>query len=241
MTRRWKWGRVLAACLWIPMLAFAPWAVQADEKADKAQHEQNEKTHADRVRRATEVYQEFVQSPDHEVPQGLRDRAKAIAVFPKVVKGAIGFGGRYGKGVVSYKMADSSWSPPTFLTMTGGSWGLQIGVESADVILYFMTDQSVRSLLSSKFTLGAKAGVAAGPAGRTAEADTDIKLDAEIYSYARSKGLFAGISLEGARVAPDQDSVRDYYGKDVSPEAILFRGEVPSHPAPGEAFRKTLP
>jgi lipid-binding SYLF domain-containing protein len=214
--------------------------VRADDK-DKAKDEQAEKTHADRVQRATEVYQEFVKSPDHKVPQGLRDGAKAIAVFPKVMKGAIGFGGRYGKGVVSYKMSDGQWSPPAFLTMTGGSWGLQIGVESADVILYFMTDESVRSLLSSKFTLGAKAGVAAGPAGRTAEADTDIKLNAEIYSYARSKGLFAGISLEGARVAPDQESVHAFYGQAVSPEAILFKGEVPAHPAAGEAFRQVLP
>src|SRR5262249_31689982 len=171
----------------------------------------------------------------------LRDRARAIAVFPKVLKGAIGFGARHGKGVVSYKMSDGTWSPPAFLTMTGGSWGLQIGVESADVILYFMTDESVRSLLKSKFTLGAKAGVAAGPEGRTAEADTDVKLNAEIYSYARSKGLFAGISLEGASVAPDQESVTDFYGKNVSPEEILFRGEVPTHPAAADVFRKALP
>jgi lipid-binding SYLF domain-containing protein len=99
----------------------------------------------------------------------------------------------------------------------------------------------VRSLLKSKFTLGAKAGVAAGPAGRTAEADTDIKLNAEIYSYARSKGLFAGISLEGASIAPDQESVRDFYGQEVSPEAILFRGEVPTHPAVAETFQHVLP
>lgn len=243
MTKRWKWGAVLAACLWVlTFAAVGTLPVRAEDKdKDKAQKEQEDKSHADRVQRATEVYQEFVQSPDHRVPQGLRDRAKAIAVFPKVMKGAIGFGARYGKGVVSHKMPDGQWSPPAFLTMSGGSWGLQIGVESADVILYFMSDESVRSLLSSKFTLGAKAGVAAGPAGRTAEADTDIKLNAEIYSYARSKGLFAGISLEGARVAPDQESVRAYYGQEVSPEAILFRGEVPTHPAQGEAFRHTLP
>jgi lipid-binding SYLF domain-containing protein len=99
----------------------------------------------------------------------------------------------------------------------------------------------VRSLLSSKFTMGAKAGVAAGPMGRTAEADTDLKLDAEIYSYARSKGLFAGVSLEGARVAPDQASVRDFYGKEVSPDSILFLGQVPAHPAVGDSFAVALP
>jgi lipid-binding SYLF domain-containing protein len=234
------WGGLVTAFLLTATFALGTLPVRADD-SDKAKDEQAEKTHADRVQRAAEVYQEFVQSPDHKVPQALRDRAKAIAVFPKVLKGAIGFGARHGKGVISYKVADGSWSPPAFLTLTGGSWGLQIGVESADVILYFMTDESVRSLLKSKFTLGAKAGVAAGPAGRTAEADTDIKLNAEIYSYARSKGLFAGLSLEGASVSPDQESVRDFYGQDVSPEAILFRGEVPTHPAAAATYQHALP
>ncbi|HKA25005.1 MAG TPA: lipid-binding SYLF domain-containing protein [Candidatus Eisenbacteria bacterium] len=240
MTRRWKWGGIGVACLLSVTLAIGASPLRADDK-DKSKDEAQEKTHADRVLRARDVYVEFVNSKDHEVPKGLRDRAKAIAVFPKVVKGAIGFGGRYGKGVISYHMPDGHWSPVTFLTMTGGSWGLQIGVESADVILYFMTDESVKSLLQSKFTLGGKAGVAAGPFGRTAEADTDVKLNAEIYSYARSKGLFAGVSLEGARVAPDQESVRDYYGQEVSPQTILFQGEVPSRPAAGEAFVQVLP
>ena len=239
MARRWKWERILLACAlgWSLVLVGMP-AIAEDK--DKAKDEQGEKTHADRVLKARDVYLEFVNSKDHKVPQGLRDKAKAIAVFPKVTKAALGFGGRYGKGVISYRGANG-WSPPAFLTMTGGSWGLQIGVESADVILYFMTDESVHSLLSSKFTLGGKAGVAAGPIGRTAEADTDIKLNAEIYSYARSKGLFAGVSLEGARVAPDDESATAFYGKAVTPDAILFRGEVPSHPAAAGAFVQVLP
>ena len=240
MSRPWKWGGVLAAFLLAMTFGFGTLPVRAEDKAKDAD-EQKEETHADRVERAAKVYQEFVQAPDHNVPQGLRDRAKAIAVFPKVLKAALGFGGRHGKGVVSYRLSDGSWSPPAFLTMTGGSWGLQIGVESADVILYFMTDESVHSLLKSKFTLGAKAGLAAGPEGRTAEAATDVKLNAEIYSYARSKGLFAGVSLEGASIAPDQESVRAFYGKDVSPQTILFKGEVPTHPAAAETFRHVLP
>ena len=239
MARRWKWERFVLAYVLGLGLALGVQPAFAEDK-DKAKDAQEEKTHADRVIKAHDVYLEFVNSKDHKVPQGLRDKAKAIAVFPKVTKAALGFGGRYGKGVISYRGANG-WSPPAFLTMTGGSWGLQIGVESADVILYFMTDESVRSLLNSKFTLGGKAGVAAGPIGRTAEADTDIKLNAEIYSYARSKGLFAGVSLEGARVAPDEDSIRAFYGQAVSPEAILFRGEVPAHPAAADAFVQVLP
>src|SRR5262245_38172895 len=237
MARRWKWELALACALGL-VLAFGMPALAEDK--DKAKDEQAEKTHADRVLKARDVYTEFVNSKDKNVPQGLRDKAKAIAVFPKVTKAALGIGGRYGKGVVSFH-GQNGWSPPAFLTMTGGSWGLQIGVESADVILYFMTDESVRSLLSSKFTLGGKAGVAAGPVGRTAEADTDLKLNAEIYSYARSKGLFAGVSLEGARVAPDDESATAFYGQKVSREAILFRGEVPNHPPAADAFVQVLP
>src|SRR5947208_8595291 len=113
MTRRSKWGGALAACLLTMTFVLGMLPARAD---DKAQKQQEDKTHADRVQRATEVYQEYVESPDHKVPQGLRDRARAVAVFPKVMKGAIGFGARYDKGVVSYKMSDGQWSPPAFLT-----------------------------------------------------------------------------------------------------------------------------
>jgi len=164
-----------------------------------------------------------------------------VAVFPRVINAAIGFGGRRGKGVVSVRGADGAWGPPAFFTLTGGSWGFQIGAQSTELVLFFMTEGGVRSLLDSKFTLGGKAGLAAGPLGRSAEAGTDLELNAEIYSYARSKGLFAGISLEGARLAPDQDANRKFYGARVGAEAILFRGEVANRPEAVETFLKVLP
>ncbi|TMQ69553.1 MAG: lipid-binding SYLF domain-containing protein, partial [Candidatus Eisenbacteria bacterium] len=149
-----------------------------------------------RLRRAREVYRELIQTPDRQIPQALQDQCKCVAVFPHVVKAAFGVGGRYGKGVVSCRTEAGLWSPPAPFTLAGGSWGFQIGAEAADVVLFFMTDHGAKSLLESKFTLGASAALAAGPEGRAAEAETDIKLNAEIYSYARAKGLFAGLSLD---------------------------------------------
>lgn len=195
----------------------------------------------ERVDRAREVFQELIQAPDRALPESLLVRAKCIAIFPRVLKAAFGFGGRFGKGVVCCRDSAGRWSPPAFLTLTGGSWGLQIGAESAEVVLFFMTERGTRSLLDSKFTLGGKAGVAAGPVGRTAEMATDLKLDAEIYSYARSKGLFAGLSLEGARLAPDERSIRSFYGEPVSVQALLFEHKAPRLPPAAEKLIQALP
>ncbi len=201
-------------------------------------HADTEQT--ERVQSAREVYQDLIKAPDRAVPESLLAGCKCVAVFPKVIKGAIGFGARYGKGVASCRDSSGTWSPLAFFTLTGGSWGLQIGAEAAEVVLFFMTERGAKSLLQSKFTLGGKIGVAAGPLGRTAEMATDIKLNAEIYSYARSKGLFVGLSLEGARLAPDEASIRAFYGQSVSPKSILFLHQVPVRPAEGEAFLDTL-
>ncbi|MBI1796617.1 MAG: lipid-binding SYLF domain-containing protein [Candidatus Eisenbacteria bacterium] len=193
-----------------------------------------------RVADAREVYQELINTPDRNVPRQLREGCKCVAVLPHVVKGAIGFGARFGRGVICCRDAGGGWSPVAFVQLTGGSWGLQIGAESADVVLFFMTDRGVRSLLGSKFTLGAKAGVAAGPVGRTAEAATDVKLNAEIYSYARTKGLFAGVSLEGARIAVDDKGDERYYGAPVTAKQILFDRSVPKRPEGMDAFLDAL-
>jgi len=192
----------------------------------------------ERLSNAAAVYTEIKTT---EVPKELLEKCKCVAVIPGVVKGALGFGGRHGKGVISCKNAAGVWSPPIFLTLSGGSFGLQIGVEKADVVLFFMTEKGARSLVESKFTLGAKAGVAAGPAGRTAEADTDLKLNAEIYSYAKSKGLFAGISLEGARLSPDNDALHRFYGSSAKPDQVLFQQNAPSHPPAIQTFLSVLP
>jgi lipid-binding SYLF domain-containing protein len=212
------------------LLAAPAWAQNGtQEKASKE---------VTRLADAAAVYQEIKTT---EVPKELLANCECVAVIPGVVKGALGFGGRHGKGVISCKGATGAWSPPIFLTLSGGSFGLQIGVEKADVVLFFMTEKGARSLVESKFTLGAKAGVAAGPTGRTAEADTDLKLNAEIYSYAKSKGLFAGISLEGARLSPDLDALHRFYGESAKPDTILFHGQAPSRPPAIQPFLEVLP
>jgi lipid-binding SYLF domain-containing protein len=195
---------------------------------------------ARKVEASTEVYRELLETPDRGVPRRLLRQAKCIAVIPHVVKGAIGFGGRHGKGVISCRNDEDRWSPPAFLEISGGSFGFQIGVEATDLVLFFMNERGVKSLLNSKFTLGAEASVAAGPAGRSAEASTDIRLKAEIYSYAKSKGLFAGISVEGARLAPNDVAIRRYYGKRIRPETVLFEHQVPSVPSEARAFVAAL-
>lgn len=197
-------------------------------------------TLSDKVKSATEVYRELLETPDRGVPEALLEKCRCVGVFPNVYKGAFGIGARIGQGIVSCRDS-SGWSPVGFFRMTGGSFGFQIGAESADVVLFFMSESGARSLLESKFTLGGKASIAAGPVGRSAEATTDLKLDAEIYSYAKSKGLFAGISFEGARLAPDTKANRSYYGEEVAAEALLFQRQAPRNPAEAQAFRAALP
>jgi len=196
---------------------------------------------AQRLRDARRAFQEIRQIPDAEIPNQLLEGCKCVAVFPGVVKGAFGWGARLGRGVISCRDSGGHWSPPSFLTLGGGSFGFQIGVEKADVVLFFITERGARSMVESQFTLGAKGSLAAGPVGRSAEAATDVKLDAEIYSYARSKGLFAGISLEGARVSTDRNAIRRFYGTDVDPKEILFSHKVPTHPAAAQKFLEVLP
>lgn len=165
----------------------------------------------ERARNAAEIIKSLTQTPDKGIPSHLLDRAQGIAVFPHVVKAAFGIGGRWGKGVLSARQGNT-WGAPVFVDLTGGSFGFQIGGQATDLVLVFMSKRSVDSLLSSKLKLGADASVAAGPVGRTAEAGTDIALNAEVYSYSRSKGLFAGVALDGAVVDFDNSANRDVYG-----------------------------
>lgn len=201
----------------------------------------SEDREARRLDDARAVFLEIRDMPDAEVPQPLLEKCRCIAVFPGVVKGAFGIGGRRGHGVMSCRDSAGVWSAPAFLTMTGGSFGFQIGVEKADVVLFFMSERGARSLVESRFTLGAKAGVSAGPVGRSAEAATDLKLDAEIYSYGRSKGAFAGISLEGAKVAADKSANERAYGKGLTTKEILFARPALKRSKPIEAFLSVLP
>ncbi len=166
-----------------------------------------------------------MQIPEGGIPNELMSRAEAIAVIPHVVKGAFGVGGEYGKGLVSHRLGNGQWSTPSFIKIGGGSFGLQLGVEATDLILVFTDRQGFKGLLDGKVKLGADAAVAAGPVGRNAQASTDVLLKSPILAYSRSKGLFAGISLDGAVVTIDDSANRKAYGKEVSAEDILYHGK----------------
>ena len=193
-----------------------------------------------KLRAAADVWQELMGVPDKKVPKRLLEESRCIAVIPGIIKGAFVWGGHRGKGVLTCRRGDG-WSAPIFVNMTGGSFGFQIGGQSIDLVLFFITDRSVRSLLDSEFTFGGDAAVAAGPLGRAAEASTDIKLKAEIYSYGKSRGLFAGISLQGARLAVNQKYLNHYYGQRLWPESVLFEDAVSSPPPEAKEFVAALP
>ncbi len=218
-----------------------PWAalILLAACAPVAQAESDQETQ--RLEKARTVFQEIRNSSDARIPNELLARCQCVAVFPGVIKGAIGWGARAGRGVISCRTPQGRWGPTSFLTLSGGSVGLQIGVEKADFVLFLMTERGARSLVESEFTLGGKGSVAAGPVGRSAEGSTDIKLDAEIYSYGRTKGLFAGLSLEGARINTDKKAIKKFYGEAIEPEAILFNQQVPKRPPAMEKFLEVLP
>jgi lipid-binding SYLF domain-containing protein len=166
---------------------------------------------ARRTEDAATVFNEIMGAPDKGIPKDLLDKAQAIAVFPGVLKAAFIFGGREGKGVISRRTANG-WSAPAFFTLGGGSFGAQIGADKTDYILLIMNDKGLNGLLSDKFEIGGDVGVAAGPVGREASAATDAELRADILTYSRSKGLFAGVSLSGTAIAPDNKLNEAVYG-----------------------------
>ncbi|MBI3654757.1 MAG: lipid-binding SYLF domain-containing protein [Acidobacteria bacterium] len=188
--------------------------------------------------KAARVLQEIMGAPDRQIPQDILDRAECVAVFPSVIQAGLIVGGRGGRGVASCRTA-GGWSAPAFFTLGGGSVGLQIGAQSTDFIMLFMNQNGLNSLLSDKFEVGADASVAAGPVGRKASASTDAKLNAEILSYSRSKGLFAGLELKGVVIKPDKDDMRDVYGTGVTAKAVLQENKVTA-PASVRAFPEAL-
>lgn len=174
-----------------------------------------------RANDATRVLGEILRIPEESIPTRLLEEAQAIAVIPNVVKAGFVFGGRRGRGLIAIRGKDGTWSHPSFITLTGGSVGFQAGVQSADVILVFRSQAGVDSIVTGKFTLGGDASVAAGPVGRSAQASTDEQLKAAIYSYSRARGLFAGVSLDGTRLAIDNHSNEAVYGGDYTARAII--------------------
>jgi lipid-binding SYLF domain-containing protein len=173
-----------------------------------------------RTHKATQVFKDIMNAPDQGIPRDLLESAKCIAIIPGDVKFAFIFGANYGRGLATCRTGHG-WSAPMFLAIDGGSVGYQIGGSSTDIVLLFMNDRALQSLLSDKFKLGADASVAAGPVGRNASAGTDLKLNAEILSYSRSKGVFAGVSLNGAVVQADKSGDVAMYGNEVNRHEIL--------------------
>jgi lipid-binding SYLF domain-containing protein len=190
-------------------------------------------TAAGRVESAATVLNEIMATPDKGIPEEILGSAKCVAVVPSLIKGGFVVGGAHGRGMATCHLA-SGWSAPAPLTTTGGSIGFQIGGQAVDLVMVIMNDRGMTALLSSKFKLGADASVAAGPVGRHAEGSTDWKLRAEVLTYSRARGLFAGISFNGAVIKQDEDATRELYGRMVDFKTILT-GSVPT-PQPAEPF-----
>ncbi|MER3547208.1 MAG: hypothetical protein C4338_06235 [Rhodanobacteraceae bacterium] len=224
MSKRFTHALIMLLALLLPALA-----AHADER----------ETAITRARTATRVLAEIMQAPDKSIPHDLLRDAYAIAVIPNVIKVGLVFGGRHGDGLIAVKSPDGTWSNPVFLSLTGGSVGFQAGVSSTDVVLVFRTRRGVDGIVNGKFTIGVDAHAAAGPVGRNLNASTDAGLQAEIYSYSRSRGLFAGASLDGAALRIDDDADAAIYGPGITPRRI-FEGGVSNVPAPVVHFRDQL-
>jgi lipid-binding SYLF domain-containing protein len=193
-----------------------------------------------RAGNALRVLSEIQAIPESSIPDKLLDEAKAIVIVPDTIKAGLVLGGRRGRGVLSVRTADGGWSNPSFVTLTGGSIGLQIGVQSADIVLVFRSERGLDSIVNGKFTLGADAGVAAGPMGRNAAAATDGQMKAEIWSWSRARGLFAGVSLDGAVLSIDDQANAAVYGPDTTPR-MIFEDRAPEGPSQAIAdFRQRL-
>ena len=193
--------------------------------ASAAWAESDREATVNRLDHAGRVLHEIMAAPDNGIPEEVLEHAKCIAVVPHLLKGGFVFGAENGRGVTTCRTANG-WSAPAFFAITGGSWGLQIGVEGVDLVMIIQNDNGMKRLIGSGFELGADASAAAGPVGRHASADTNWKLDTEILTYSRAKGAFAGLTLNGASIRRDDDSTVAVYGRDVSTRRIL-QGEEP--------------
>jgi lipid-binding SYLF domain-containing protein len=183
------------------------------------------------------ILNEIMAAPDSGIPEEIFSSARCVAVVPSLIKGGLGIGAAYGKGVASCR-TDKSWSAPVFFTVKGGSFGLQIGAQAVDLVMVIMNETGMKALLSSKFKLGADGSVAAGPVGRHAEGSTDWKMRAEVLTYSRARGVFAGITLNGAVISQGKDDTRDFYGRMV-PFRTILNGDVQA-PAESEPFLTAL-
>ena len=193
-----------------------------------------------RLLTATQVLDELARMPEQNIPSWLLERAYAVAVVPDVIKVGLGIGGRRGKGALVVRKDNGQWSNPVFVNLTGGSFGFQVGVQSTDVVLVFTSQKSIEGIVGGKITLGADASVAAGPVGRQSSAATDIGLTAQVYSYSRASGLFAGVALDGSALTIDHRSNEQYYGRDGVLASEIIRTEPASAPVTAQNFVSAL-
>lgn len=189
-----------------------------------------------RLLTSSQVLDELMRMPEQNIPTWLLERAHAIAVIPSVIKVGLGIGGRRGKGVLVVRKDNGGWSNPVFVNLTGGSFGFQVGVQSTDVVLVFTSRQSIEGIVGGKVTLGADASVAAGPVGRQSSAATDIGLTAQVYSYSRASGLFAGVALDGSALTIDNSSNGSYYNRPGILASEIIRSDAPAAPVSSQSF-----
>ena len=187
----------------------------------------------DRLNAAADVLNKIMATPDKGIPQDLLDKAACAVIVPNVKKGAFIVGAKYGRGFIVCRRANHGWSAPAGVKVEGGSVGFQIGGSETDVVMLLMNQSAINKLLSSKFTIGGDASVAAGPVGRSSSAETDAQLHAELLTYSRTRGLFAGVSLQGATLRPDDDANKDMYGKTMSNQDVVLGSAQPPASAAG--------
>lgn len=193
-----------------------------------------------KVRAARWVYEELFGNEQQRIPAALLADTRCLAIFPDLVKAAFGFGGSHGVGVVGCRNEEGKWSPPSFLVITEGSFGLQVGFKASDVVLFFITDRSAQALLQKRLSFGGTLSVAAGPVGKTAGTTSDINLSDDVYLYVQDRGLFVGASVDGLRLGTGAKAMRKYYGHYVWPGEILFEHKAPTTPPEALEFQQGL-
>jgi len=226
----------------IKKLAVFPLAVLlalAPALAGPAAAKQDPSNQVQKIDDAVRALEEMMKESDKSIPVSLIEGCAGIAILPDVIKAGLFIGGRHGKGVLLVRTPDGGWSDPAFVDIKGGSIGWQAGVQSADIVLVFRTPRSIENIAEGKFTLGADAGIAAGPLGRSAEASTDSDLKAEILSYSRSRGLYAGLTLQGSSLQEDSKANRNFYGTEISMRDI-FAGKAGTVPAAAAKLKSAL-
>ena len=205
--------RVLHGVMMLAVLSLVAIPIRILAQSDEAQ----------RIQESMTVFNEIMGAPDKAIPNSVLSKAEGVAIFPGTIKGGFVIGGQHGRGILSARNVPG-WTPPAFMSINGGSIGAQIGAQAVDVVLVVMSKKGLQNLVNNEFKIGADAGVAAGPVGRDASVGTDVSMRAEILSYSRSRGLFAGVNLNGASISSDDDANKRFYGKALKAADVLFNG-----------------